>query len=196
MKIAFLALQGDFAEHEKSFASLNCECVELRQKSDLEQEFDALVLPGGESTAQGLLLHKTGMYEPLKKKIASGLPVMATCAGLILLAEKLAGDPTVHFGLLPVHVRRNAYGRQLSSFRINTPFGDLPSVSASFIRAPRIEFCAPGVEVLAEHDGWITAVRQENILGMTFHPELTNDNSVARYFLEQIVLPWKESLNR
>lgn len=193
MKIAFLALQGDFAEHKQSFASLGCECVELRQKKDLEQDLDALVLPGGESTVQGKLLRDLKMLEPLKEKIVSGLPVMATCAGVILLAEKLVEDETIHFGVLSVHVRRNAYGRQLSSFYIRGNFGNLQNIPMSFIRAPRIEFCAPGTELLSEHEGRITAVRQGNILGMTFHPELTEDNRVSRYFLEQIVQPWRDS---
>ena len=193
MKVALLALQGDFAEHEAVFRALGAETLQLRQKKDLEQDLDALVLPGGESTVQGKLLRDLKMLEPLKEKIVSGLPVMATCAGVILLAEKLVEDETIHFGVLSVHVRRNAYGRQLSSFYIRGNFGNLQNIPMSFIRAPRIEFCAPGTELLSEHEGRITAVRQGNILGMTFHPELTDDNRVSRYFLEQIVQPWRDS---
>lgn len=192
-RIAFLALQGDFAEHEKNFTSLGCEILELRQKKDLMQEFDALVLPGGESTVQGKLLRELDMFDLLKEKIGQGLPVMATCAGVILLAEKLMEDETVHLGMLQIHVRRNAYGRQLSSFHILGSFGGMEKIPMSFIRAPRIEFCAPGTEMLSEHDGRITAVRQGNILGMTFHPELEKDSRVAAYFLEHVVQPYREN---
>ena len=171
MRIAVLALQGDFAEHEAIFKRLNVETCQLRQKKDLEQNFDALVLPGGESTVQGKLLRELDMFNELKRRIQEGLPVMATCAGVILLAKQLLDDPTVHLGTLNAVVRRNAYGRQLGSFFINGSFGGTV-IPMSFIRAPQIEFCGPGCEVLAEHEGRITAVRQGNQLAMTFHPEL------------------------
>ena len=116
MKVAVLAVQGAFEEHEKVLQELGAQTIQLRQAKDLEDSFDALVLPGGESTVQGKLLRELDMYEPLRAKIAAGLPVLATCAGLILLAEHIAGDDTVHFGTLPVTVKRNAYGRQLGSF--------------------------------------------------------------------------------
>lgn len=189
MKIALLALQGDFAEHEKVFRNLGAETLQLRQKRDLFEEFDAVVFPGGESTVQGKLLRNLDMFDELQSRIRNGLPVMATCAGLILLAERLLDDPVVHLGLLNVSVRRNAYGRQVSSFYIKGKFADCSEVPMSFIRAPQIEFCAPGVEVLAEHNGRITAVRQNNILAMSFHPELCNDNRVAGFFLENMVAP-------
>lgn len=187
MKIALLALQGDFEEHEKVFADLGCETIQLRQKKDLQKSFDGLILPGGESTVQGKLLRELKMFDELKKMILNGLPVMATCAGVILLAERLLDDDMVHLGVLHVHVRRNAYGRQLSSFFIRSSFGDLKDVPMSFIRAPRIEFCGPGCEMLSEHEGRITAVRQNNILGMTFHPELYQDHRAAQYFLDHVV---------
>ena len=187
MNIACMALQGDFAEHEAVFRSLGHNTLQLRQKSDLKQKFDALVLPGGESTVQGKLLRELGMFDGVKKLIEAGLPVMATCAGVILLAEQLLDDPAKHLALLNVAVRRNAYGRQLSSFYIRGNFADLKDVPMSFIRAPQIEFCSPGVEVLAEHAGRITAIRQKNILAMTFHPELCSDNRIAKYFLEKMV---------
>lgn len=187
MKAAFLALQGDFQEHEKSFRRLGCEIWELRQKKDLDHSFDALILPGGESTVQGKLLRELDMLEPLRDMILSGLPVMATCAGIILLAERLAEDPVTHFGVLHATVRRNAYGRQLGSFFIKGTFAGMKEIPMSFIRAPRIEFCSPGAEVLAEHEGWITSLRQKNILAMTFHPELGEDIRVQKYFLEEMV---------
>ena len=113
---------------------------------------------------------------------------MATCAGTILLAEKIDGSAEVHFGTLPVTVKRNAFGRQLASFYIDDAFSGLPEkVPMPFIRAPQIEFCVPGVEVLSEHDGRITAVRQGKQLAMTFHPELGTDTRVAEYFLSELL---------
>ena len=187
MQIAVLALQGDFAEHEAVFHRLNIPTCQLRQKSDLDLNFDALVLPGGESTVQGKLLRELDMFDEVRKMIENGLPVMATCAGVILLAEQLLDDPVKHLALLKAAVRRNAYGRQLSSFFIRDNFAGMKDVPMSFIRAPQIEFCSPGVEVLAEYAGRITAVRQNNILAMTFHPELGSDHRVAEYFIENMV---------
>ena len=187
MNIACMALQGDFAEHEAVFRALGHNTIQLRQKSDLTKSFDALVLPGGESTVQGKLLRELDMFYEVKRLIENGLPVMATCAGVILLAEQLLDDPLKHLAMLKVAVRRNAYGRQLSSFFIRSNFAGMKDVPMSFIRAPQIEFCSPGVEVLAEHGGRITAVRQNNILAMTFHPELGNDHRVAEYFIENMV---------
>ena len=184
MKVAVLALQGDFAEHEAIFHRLGVPTCQLRQKSDLEQDFDALVLPGGESTVQGKLLRELDMFDEIRNRIQGGLPVMATCAGTILLAQQILDDPTVHLGTLGISVRRNAYGRQLSSFYYRGSFGELKDIPMSFIRAPQIEFCVPGVEVLAEHDGRITAVRSGNQLAMTFHPELGTDTRIAEYFLK------------
>jgi 5'-phosphate synthase pdxT subunit len=187
MRIAVLALQGDFAEHEAIFRRLDIQTCQLRQKSDLQQDFAALVLPGGESTVQGKLLRELDMFDALRARILEGLPVMATCAGTILLAQQLLDDPTVHFGTLGISVRRNAYGRQLSSFHTVGTFAGIKNVPMSFIRAPQIEFCVPGVEVLAEHDGRITAVRQGNQLAMTFHPELGTDCRIAEYFIKEML---------
>ncbi|MBE6403271.1 MAG: pyridoxal 5'-phosphate synthase glutaminase subunit PdxT [Lentisphaerae bacterium] len=186
MKIACLALQGDFAEHEAVFRALGQETLQLRQKSDLQKKFDALVLPGGESTVQGKLLRELDMFDTVRQMILDGMPVMATCAGVILLAEQLLDDPVRHLATLKASVRRNAYGRQLGSFFTRSNFAGMSDVPMSFIRAPQIEFCSPGIEVLAEHEGRITAVRQGNQLAMTFHPELFTDYRVAEYFLEQV----------
>ena len=116
MKVAVLAVQGAFIEHEKALERLGVETVELRKAEDLEQDFDGLVLPGGESTVQSRLLKELSMFETLKKKIEEGLPVLATCAGLILLAQNISNDENRCFATLPVTVKRNAYGRQLGSF--------------------------------------------------------------------------------
>lgn len=186
MRIAVLALQGDFAEHEAVFNRLNIPTCQLRRKKDLEQDFDALLLPGGESTVQGKLLRELDLFEEIRTLIRNGLPVMATCAGTILLAQHLLDDPTVHLGTMGITVRRNAYGRQLSSFYTDGTFAGMKNIPMSFIRAPQIEFCVPGVEVLSEHNGRITAVRQGNQLAMTFHPELGNDCRIAEYFLKEM----------
>ncbi|MBO7147979.1 MAG: pyridoxal 5'-phosphate synthase glutaminase subunit PdxT [Lentisphaeria bacterium] len=186
MQIAVLALQGDFEEHEAVFRKLNIPTCQLRQKKDLDQNFDGLILPGGESTVQGKLLRELDMFDTIRPRIQEGLPVMATCAGSILLAQQLLDDPTVHFGTMGISVRRNAYGRQLSSFHVKSSFAGIKDVAMSFIRAPQIEFCVPGVEVLAEHEGRITAVRQGNQLAMTFHPELGDETRIAEYFLNML----------
>lgn len=186
MRIAVLALQGDFAEHEAMFRNLGTATCQLRKRCDLEQDFDAVVLPGGESTVQGKLLRELDMFEELQARIKGGLPVMATCAGTILLASQILDDPTVHLGTMGISVRRNAYGRQLSSFKTTGTFAGIKNVPMSFIRAPQIEFCVPGIEVLAEHEGRVTAVRQGKQLAMTFHPEVGSDCRIAGYFLHEI----------
>lgn len=183
MKVAVLAVQGAFEEHEKVLQELGAQTIQLRQAKDLEDSFDALVLPGGESTVQGKLLRELDMYEPLRAKIAAGLPVLATCAGLILLAEHIVGDDTVHFGTLPVTVKRNAYGRQLGSFHTDAEFDGLGQVPMKFIRAPYIAQAGEGVEILAEIDGKIVAARQGRQLVTAFHPELDGDTRIHEYFL-------------
>ena len=132
MTIAVLALQGAFAEHEKMIRSLGADCIELRQAEDLKKHYDGLILPGGESTVQGKLLRELGMFDTIKKQIEDGLPVLATCAGMILLASaidgQIAGQPDSYFGTLPVRVRRNAYGRQLASFHAKADVAGIGAV--------------------------------------------------------------------
>lgn len=184
MRIGVLSVQGAFEEHIKVMEGLGAECVELRQKKDIDGEFDGLILPGGESTVQGKLLREQDMYDGLRQRIEDGIPVLATCAGLILLAEHIADDETVHFGTLPVVVRRNAYGRQLGSFFVREEFGDLGQIPMTFIRAPYIESVEPGVEVLAKVDGKIVGVRYKNQIGISFHPELDESLAIHRMFLD------------
>lgn len=186
MKIAVLAVQGAFIEHEKKLEALGAECIELRQKKDLDTEFDGLVLPGGESTVQGKLLRELNMFDALKEKIESGMPVLGTCAGLILLAEHLTNDAHVYFGTLPVSVRRNAYGRQLGSFHTVQEFAGIGEVPMTFIRAPYMEKAGEGVQVLAEVDGHLVAVRYQNQFGMSFHPELDADDRIHALFLKTV----------
>lgn len=203
---AVLAVQGAFIEHERRLEELGCRCVELRQAHDLAQPFDRLVLPGGESTVQAKLLRELEMFEPLRERIVGGMPVLATCAGLILLAQAIENDPATHFATLPVTVRRNAYGRQLGSFTAQAPWqgsaacGDAERGEAlhsdagasplpmTFIRAPKIVEVGPDVEVLASVDDGAgrspAAVRHGNQVACAFHPELDTDPRIHRLFLE------------
>ena len=195
MKIGILAVQGAFIEHKKRLEELGAECFEIRNKNDLIHEIDGLVLPGGESTVQGKLLKELELFDQLQERIKSGLPVLATCAGLILLAENLKNDSVRHFATLPVTVVRNAFGRQLGSFYIEQEFGTLGKVPMTFIRAPVIETVGKNVEILSvvcdsenakENNKKIVAVRFKNQLAMSFHPELDSDNKIYEYFLEML----------
>ena len=159
---------------EAYWRAQGAEVFEIRQRADLACGLDLLALPGGESTVQGKLLKDLGLFVPLKERIGSGLPVFAVCAGLILLAEKIEGDPTVWFGSLPVTVRRNAYGRQLGSFRTVGMFDGEPDVPMTFIRAPAITTVSSEVKILSTFNGQPTAVRWRNITAFTWHPELTS----------------------
>ena len=187
IQIGVLAVQGAFAEHRTMLEKLGVETFEIRQLRDLNQHFDGLVLPGGESTVQGKLLHDLGLFEPLRERIESGLPTFGTCAGLILLAEKLSNDGHTYFATTPVTVERNAYGRQLGSFYTEENFEGVGTIPMTFIRAPLIESTGKDVQVLATVQNQIVAVRYGNQLGISFHPELNNDLRIHRYFLESIV---------
>lgn len=186
MTVAVLAVQGAFIEHEKMLGQLGVNCIELRKKEDLAQNFDGLVLPGGESTVQGKLLKELDMFDPLKKQIEEGLPVLATCAGLILLAKQIQNDERTHFQSLPVTVKRNAYGRQLGSFHTKKEVKGIGTVPMTFIRAPYVEYAAPEVDILARVDGHIVAVRYQNQLALSFHPELDDDLNIHRYFVRMV----------
>ena len=186
--IGVLALQGAFIEHQQMLRPLGAECRELRERSDLDAPLDGLVLPGGESTVQKKLLADLGMFDELQRRIAGGLPVLATCAGLILLAEDTTQDesPYPGFGTLHVRVRRNAYGRQLGSFSTVQPIKGLGAFPMRFIRAPFIEAAAPDVTVLARVDGNIVAVKQAHQIALAFHPELGCDTRVHEAFLKDV----------
>lgn len=184
--VAVLAVQGAFAEHERMLSRLGQRCVELRQASDLRQSFDRLVLPGGESTVQGKLLEELGVLDGLRRRIDEGMPVLATCAGLILLAARLdAHDDrgTPRLGTLDVLVQRNAYGRQLGSFHTEGEVAGIGRVPMTFIRAPYVMETGSGVEELAQVDGHIVAVRQGAQLALAFHPELDESTLIHEAFL-------------
>lgn len=185
MIIGVLALQGDFIEHEKKLRECGAEVFEIRQRSDIERNFDGLVLPGGESTVIGKLLHELDLFEPLHRKIICGMPVLATCAGMILLAEHIENDDIIHFGTMKMTVRRNAYGRQLGSFRTSSEMKGVGNVPMTFIRAPYISE-THGAEILAEVKGKAVAARQGNQIALAFHPELDKCNLIYYYFLSMI----------
>ena len=186
MKIAVLALQGAFIEHEKKLEQLGATCIELRQKSDLDQDFDGLVLPGGESTVQGKLLKELDMFDDLQKRIQDGLPTLATCAGLILLADRIVNQDQTYFSTIPMTVKRNAYGRQLGSFHTIEEMKGLGKVPMTFIRAPYIESVQEGVDILSEVNDHIIAVQYKNQLALAFHPELDENHSIHQYFINKI----------
>lgn len=184
MKIGVLALQGAFKEHIDMLESLGIQCYELRKKEDLENDFDGLVLPGGESTVQGRLLKELGMLDILRSRIKEGMPVLATCAGLILLAEHLSNDQNKYFATFPITVRRNAYGRQLGSFYTEEEFKGIGKVPMKFIRAPYIEKVANDVEVMAKVGEKIIAAKFNNQLALAFHPELCKDTRIHEMFIK------------
>lgn len=186
MVIAVLAVQGSFFEHEQVLKKLGAEYFEIRQKSDLERDFNGLILPGGESTTMGKLLKELDLFDTLKEKIENGLPVYGTCAGMILLANNLSNDKNIHFGTMDITVKRNAYGRQLGSFEALADFKGIGEVPMTFIRAPYIERVGDKAKALAIVDGKIVAARQNNQLVTSFHPELTDNTSVHEYFLNMI----------
>jgi pyridoxal 5'-phosphate synthase pdxT subunit len=187
--IGVLALQGAFVEHAAMLRGLGVAVREVRLPAQLPG-LAGLVIPGGESTTIGKLLVAYQLLEPLRALIAAGLPVFGTCAGLILLAKDVGGLEQPLLAAMDVRVRRNAFGRQLQSGEADLllpPLGERP-LRAVFIRAPVIEAVGPGVEVLARlDDGRIVAARQGRLLVTAFHPELTGDDRLHRYFLEQLV---------
>lgn len=183
MTIAVLAVQGAFIEHEKKFEKLGATCIELRKAEDLDRHYDGLVLPGGESTVQGKLLKELGMYDTLKFRIEAGMPVLATCAGMILLADNLEGGETGHLQTMPITVKRNAYGRQLGSFHTEADLKGIGEVPMTFIRAPYVAEAGEGVQVLATVEDRIVAVKYKNQLALAFHPELDENDELHKAFL-------------
>ena len=186
MKIGILALQGAFLEHKNILDSLKIDNCLVKTKEQLE-DIDGIILPGGESTAMGKLLRDFDILKLLREKIKNGFPVFGTCSGMILLAEKLSNSEVVHLGVMGIEVKRNAYGRQLGSFETEADFkGISKKVKMIFIRAPYVENTKEGVKILATVNENIVAVREKNMLAVSFHPELTNDTSVHEYFLDII----------
>ena len=189
-----LALQGDVREHVRALEAAGATATAVRRPGELDA-LDALVLPGGESTTMALLALEFGLLDPLRERVHAGLPTYGSCAGMILLADRiLDGRPDQQtIGGLDVTVRRNAFGRQVDSFEEHLAFSgiDGPPMHAVFIRAPWVEEIGASVEVLARveggpADGRIVAVRQGHLLATSFHPELTGDGRVHGYFVEMV----------
>lgn len=186
MRIGILALQGAFLEHKNILDTLGVENIYVKTKQDLEN-IDGIILPGGESTAMGKLLRDFDILNILKEKVERGFPVFGTCSGMILLAKELVNDKTKHLSTMNISVKRNAYGRQLGSFKTHENFKGIDEkVEMTFIRAPYVEKVGEGVEILAKVDDKIVAVKEKNMLAISFHPELTKDLSVHKYFLKMV----------
>jgi pyridoxal 5'-phosphate synthase pdxT subunit len=186
-RVGVLALQGDVPEHLWVAEQAGAVAVPVRRRSTLD-EVDALILPGGESTTVGKLLERYDLMEPIRERARAGMPILGTCAGLILLAREIEGSDQPRLGLLDVTVRRNAYGRQLESFEsdVAVPALGPEPVRAVFIRAPIVTRTGPGVERLAEADGVPILVRQGGLIGAAFHPEMAGEDRVHRFLLQQI----------
>jgi 5'-phosphate synthase pdxT subunit len=189
MNVGVLALQGDFREHLAALAECGVNATPVKTAEEIKS-IDALVIPGGESTTISKLAKSFDLFNLIKSRIASGLPTYGSCAGMIMVAKSIK-DPTSGqetFGGINIEVERNAFGRQIDSFEEDLEFKGLtgPKFRAVFIRAPWVTKLGEGVEVLSEIDGHAVAVRQGKVLATSFHPELTSDNRIHRYFIEEM----------
>lgn len=184
--VGVLAVQGDFEKHVHAVrtADPSARVVEVRTPEDLEG-VERCIIPGGESTTVGLLLQRFGLAEALRQRVADGMPLWGTCMGMILMAREVEGREQFTLGVLDASVQRNAFGAQVHSFEAPIAMRGLEEpVTGVFIRAPVVLRVGPGVDVLAEYEGRVVAVRQGRLLGTSFHPELTGDDRVHRLFLE------------
>jgi len=184
MKAGVLALQGDFREHAAVLADCGATPVLVRTPEELETA-ECLAIPGGESTTIARLARLHGLVEPIRERAVAGMPVLGTCAGMIVMAKDVVdGDPVLD--LMDLRVVRNGYGRQADSFEADVEVSKLGQIRAVFIRAPVVESVGEGVEVLAEHDGRAVVCEQGNLLASAFHPELVGDVRLHRRFLEKV----------
>jgi 5'-phosphate synthase pdxT subunit len=188
--VGVLSLQGDFREHLQVFGRLGIPAIEVKRRSELEA-VSGLVLPGGESTTIGKLARIFDLFDPIVQRIQDGLPVFGTCAGLIMLADEITDGITGQetFGGLDVVVQRNAFGNQLDSFEVDLPFKGISGhVHAAFIRAPLITGVGFKAEVVASlEDGRVVGVTQDKLLGISFHPEVTGEDRIHKYFYDALV---------
>ncbi|MBD2866881.1 pyridoxal 5'-phosphate synthase glutaminase subunit PdxT [Paenibacillus oceani] len=186
MKIGVLALQGAVAEHIKMIEAAGAEGVPVKKTSQLA-ELDGIIIPGGESTTIGKLMRDYGFIEEVRSFSKQGKPIFGTCAGLIVLADEIVGQEQAHLQLMDMKVQRNAFGRQRESFETElTVKGVDDKVRAVFIRAPLIREIGDRVDVLSEHNGEIVAARQDHLLAVSFHPELTDDYRMHQYFIDMV----------
>ena len=185
-RIGVLSLQGDFAEHIAALRRLGVEPVEVRQVSDLDG-IEGLIVPGGESTTISKLMAAYGLLPKIRERARAGMPVLGTCAGMIVMAREATDLPYETLGLMDISVERNAFGRQVDSFETDVQFAGVGRLHAVFIRAPLIQSIGPDVEVLSRlPDGTIVGARQGSLVVIAFHPELTSDLRVHRYFLDLV----------
>lgn len=183
MKIGVLAMQGAYREHLKILRSLGVDTIDVRYEEDID-DIDGLIIPGGESTTMGKLIKALGLFDKLKTRIEDNMPVWGTCAGMILLAKNIVNEDYNHLSVMDINVVRNAYGRQLGSFETKAPVKDIgEDIDMVFIRAPYIESVGKNVEVLSTVDGNIVAAQEGNMLVTSFHPELTDDFRLHKYFI-------------
>lgn len=181
--VGVLSIQGDFRKHLDSLQRCGAPAREIRTPEDLTH-VDRLIIPGGESSTVGMLLERFGLAEAIRERVQAGMPIWGTCMGMILLAEEVEQRDQFRLGLLPITVRRNAFGRQVHSFEIPVEFDGLAEpVLGVFIRAPIVTAWADSVVVKAKHIGAVVAVQSGKVLGTSFHPELTADTRLHEYFL-------------
>ncbi|MBI2638565.1 pyridoxal 5'-phosphate synthase glutaminase subunit PdxT [Candidatus Peregrinibacteria bacterium] len=194
MQIGVLDIQGSVEEHLAMLGKIGASAVAVKTKKDLD-EVDGLIIPGGESTTIGKLMKKYRLDEEIKKR-GDTLTIWGSCAGAILLAKKIRNRKPDALGLMDIEIARNAYGRQIDSFetKLSVPSLRKQKIPAIFIRAPRVKKASPKVKVLAEYRGEPVMLQQENLLATMFHPELTNDPTIHRYFLE-LVATYAKSKN-
>ncbi|WP_152395736.1 pyridoxal 5'-phosphate synthase glutaminase subunit PdxT [Paenibacillus guangzhouensis] len=186
MKVGVLALQGAVAEHIRSIEQAGATGVSVKRVEQLD-ELDGLIIPGGESTTIGKLMRKYDFIDAVRSFSAQGKPIFGTCAGLIVLAERIEGQDEAHLELMDMTVARNAFGRQRESFETDLPVQGIDEpIRAVFIRAPLITQVGPEVEVLSTFNGEIVTARQGHLLAASYHPELTDDVRLHEYFLDMI----------
>lgn len=186
VKVGVLGLQGAVREHVRSIEECGAEAIVIKRKEQLD-DVDGLILPGGESTTMRRLIDKYDFMDSLKQFAQAGKPMFGTCAGLILLAKTINGYEEPHIGVMDVIVERNSFGRQKESFEADLDIaGVAEDFQAVFIRAPHIVQAGENVEILAKHNERIVAAREDNILGCSFHPELTDDHRLTSYFIHMI----------
>lgn len=185
MKAGVLALQGDFREHARAFAEAGATPIEVRTPDDLDR-VECLAIPGGESTTISKLAHSAGLVEPIVERANAGMPILGTCAGMIVMAERVEGlEPLL--GLVDITVRRNAYGRQVDSFETDLEVDGVDHpVRGVFIRAPVVEEVGPDVRVLAEHEGRPVVLEQGRLVVTSFHPELVGETRLHEYLLGKV----------
>ncbi len=187
MKIGVLAVQGAFREHARKLRELGCETVLVKLAEHLKG-LDGLVFPGGESTSMGRLMREYDLINPIRDMAENGVPMFGTCAGMIIMANRISGGEEPHLGIMDVEVNRNSFGRQVDSFETDL---EMPAVGqdpfpAVFIRAPHIREIGKETDILAKYEDRMVAVQQGNLLATSFHPELTEDNRIHKYFLDMI----------